>query len=160
HVAYISLPGPAALRASIPDEREIPCITHSMGLPTDAGGEFGELVNAGKGRIEDFHLAGAVAKFGLVDGRPTPQRALDATRAGARAAGFISGRLPHEMCCSPVWGSPSEATVDTLPKAVLISVGRSDGEALRELCARGPVRIHVTAEVRTGWIETPIVEAE
>src|SRR5262249_50570803 len=91
HVAYISLPGPAALRVSIPDEREIPCITHSMGLPTDAGGEFGELVNAAKGRIEDFRLAGAVATFGLVDGRPTPQRALDATRAGARGAVFISG---------------------------------------------------------------------
>jgi len=160
HVAYISLPGRAALRVTIPEQRELRCITHSMGLSTDADGESGELVYVGKGQVEDYRLANAAGKFGLVDGRATPQRALDATRAGARGMVCISGRLPHEMCCSPVWGSPSEATVGELPSAVLISLAASDGEALRELGARGPVRIEVSAEVQTGWIETPIVEAD
>jgi hypothetical protein len=98
--------------------------------------------------------------FGLVDGRATPGRAVDATRAGWRGIVCISGRLPHEMCCSPVWGSPSEATIGELPRVVLISVARRDREALRELCARGPVEIRVSAEVTTGWTETPIVEAD
>jgi hypothetical protein len=160
HPAYISLPGRAALRVTHPEQREVQCITHSMGLPTRAGGEAVELVHVGRGRVQDHIRAGAVGKFGLVDGRATPQRALDATRAGARGVVCISGRLPHEMCCSPVWGSPAETTAVNLPRAVLISVAESDGRALRELCARGRVEVHVTADVSTGWTETPIVEAE
>src|SRR5262249_53984152 len=147
---YISLPGRATFRLTRPEPREIPCITHSMGVPTRPGGETAELVYVGKGLAEDYRRAGAAGTFALVDGRATPQRALDATRAGARGVVFISGRLPHEMCCSPVWGSPSEATVGEMPGVVLVSLAKSDGDAVRELCARGGVQIDVSAEVRTG----------
>ena len=160
HSAYISLPAAAALRVASSPDADVRCITHSMGLSTSPGGETAELVYVGKGERQDWTRAGATGKFGLVEGRATPQRALDATRAGARGVVFISGRLPHEMCCSPVWGNPSELTVGELPAAVLISVGRSDGEAIRERCIRGRVEIHVSAEVETGWTETPIVEAD
>ncbi len=160
HDAYISLPGKASLRLKSPQDREIPCITHSMGIPTGPKGVTGELVYAGKGDPEDYARAGAAGKFALVEGRATPQHAVNATHAGAKGLVCISGRVAHEMCCSPVWGNPSERTVDTLPRVHLISVHKADGEALRDLCQKGRVDVHVTADVQTGWTTTPIVQAD
>jgi hypothetical protein len=160
HEAYISLPGPASLRVSRPHLQEIVCITHSMGIPTPASGVAAELVYAGKGMPDDYAQAGAAGKVALVEGRATPQHAVNATRAGVRGLICISGRHAHEMCCSPIWGNPSERTVGELPRVYLLSVGRMDGEALRDLCARGRVDVQFTASVETKWTSTPIVLAD
>src|SRR5687767_3016301 len=53
HDAYISLPGPAALRVATPVPRDVPCITHSMGTPSPRDGIASSLVYAGKGEPED-----------------------------------------------------------------------------------------------------------
>ncbi len=160
HDAYISLPGKASLRVRSPHDREIPCITHSMGIPTGREGVTAELVYAGKGEPEDYTRAGAAGKFALVEGRATPQHAVNATRAGAKGLVCISGRVAHEMCCSPIWGNPSESTAAALPGVHLLSVHKADGEALRDLCQKGRVDVHVTADVQTGWTTTPIVQAD
>ena len=158
HDAYISLPGAASLAVVRPESRDVPCITHSMGIPTGPGGVAAELVYAGKGAPEDYaHAGNAAGKVALVEGRATPQHAVNATRAGVLGLICISGRHAHEMCCSPVWGNPSETTKDALPRVHLLSVNRADGEALRGLCGRGPVEVRFTADVRTGWTATPIV---
>ncbi|HYB44100.1 MAG TPA: hypothetical protein VEL75_20145, partial [Candidatus Methylomirabilis sp.] len=96
HDAYISLPGEAGLGVLGPVERDIACITHSMGMATPPGGVTAELVHAGAGGPDDLARAGAAGKFALIEGRATPQRALDATRAGVAGLVFISGRIPHE----------------------------------------------------------------
>ena len=160
HDAYISLPGPARLAVTRPQPRDIACITHSMGSATGPAGISGELVYAGKGQREDFAGIAAAGTFALVDGRATPQRAVEATRAGVKGLVCISGRIAHEMCCSPVWGNPSASTVEQLPRVILISVNRAEGEELRELCRRGRVEVHVTADVDTRWTRTPIVQAD
>jgi hypothetical protein len=160
HDAYISLPGKAALRVTVPEKREIRCITHSMGRPTLPQGVDAELVYAGKGEPDDYARAGAAGKFALVEGRATPQHAVNATKAGALGLVCISGRIAHEMCCSPVWGNPSVTTAGTLPTVHLISVDKADGESLRELCRQGRVAIHTAAEVQTAWTTTPIVQAD
>jgi len=156
HDAYISLPGTAELRITSPEGRTLPAITHSMGRPTGPGGLAGALVFAGKGTVAELERVGAGA-FALIDGRATPQVAVNATKAGVAGLVCYAGRFPHEMCCSPVWGSPSASTVGELPNAVLISVTRADGEALRGMCLAGRVEVHATAEVHTGWTRTPIV---
>jgi len=158
HDAYISLPGKATLRVVAPEAREVPVITHSMGMPTGPGGLSAELVYAGKGSVGEF--ANAAGKLGLVEGRATPQLAVNATEAGVKGVVFISDRYPREMCCSPVWGNPSQRTVGQLPAVVLLSVNRADGEALRDLCRAGRVEVHATAEVTTEWTTTPIVVAD
>ena len=156
HDAYISLPGKAELSITSPEARTLPVITHSMGTPTGPAGLARPLVFAGKGSVPELTRAGAGA-FALVDGRATPQVAVNATEAGIAGVVCYAGRFPHEMCCSPVWGSPSASTVARLPDAVLLSVTRSDGEALRAMCLAGRVEVHATAEVHTGWTKTPIV---
>ena len=157
HDAYISLPGAASLRLTHPESRDLPCITHSMGIPTRGRAVSAELVYAGKGTPEEYAKSGAAGKIALVEGRATPAHAVNATRAGVLGIICISGRHPHEMCCSPVWGNPAESTKDALPRVHLLSVPKADGEALRALCARGRVDVAFTAEVETGWTKTPIV---
>jgi len=167
HDAYISLPGPASLgvvsRPGAPASSEplaLPCITHSMGIATPAEGVTAALVDAGAGRPEDHARAGTAGKFALVEGRATPQKAVDATRASATGVVFASGRIAHEMCCSPVWGSPGESTAGELPRVVLLSVDRNAGERLRALCRAGDVVVRATASVETRWRPTPIVHAD
>jgi hypothetical protein len=157
HDAYISLPGKATLALIAPEQKSVPCITHSMGVPTPAGGVDAELVYAGAGTPAEMAAAGVVGKVALVEGRATPVFAANASEAGALGVLCISGKVPHEMCCSPVWGNPSTSTLGNLPKVHLISVSKADGEALRELCRKGKVSIHFTAEVETGWRQTPII---
>jgi hypothetical protein len=160
HDAYISLPGAATLRVTHPQAQEISCITHSMGVSTTAQGITRDLIYAGGGSPEDYNRVGASGKIALVDGRATPQHAVHATRAGVRGLICISGRYAHEMCCSPVWGNPSQSTVAALPRVPLLSVATADGEALRDLCRAGRVEVHLTAAVESKWTKTPIVLAD
>ncbi|TMI80009.1 MAG: M28 family peptidase [Bacillati bacterium ANGP1] len=160
HDAFISLPLSASLRLVRPQPLEISCITHSMGIPTPREGVAAELVYAGPGMLDDYVRAGAAGKMALVEGRATPQHAVNATRAGALGLICISGRHAHEMCCSPIWGNPSADTVAGLPRVHLLSVPKADGEALRGLCQRGRVEVQFTAAVRSAWTKTPIVLAD
>ncbi|HLW58526.1 MAG TPA: M28 family peptidase [bacterium] len=160
HDAYISLPGPATLRMTAPESREIFCITHSMGVKTDPSGVIGELVYVGKGTPDEYARAGAKGKVALVDDMATPEQAVEGTRAGVRGLIFISGRHAHEMCVSPIWGNPAASTIQALPRIPLLSVHRADGEMLRELCAKARVDVHMTAAVETKWTNTPIVIAD
>jgi hypothetical protein len=160
HDAYISLPGAATLRLTRPKTKEIACITHSMGIPTPPEGVSSQIVYAGDGKLDDYARAGAAGKVALVEGRATPQHAVNATRAGALGVVCLSGRYAHEMCCSPVWGNPSSTTVAELPRVHLLSVAAADGEVLRDLCGRGRVHARFTAAVETKWTKTPLVLAD
>jgi N-acetylated-alpha-linked acidic dipeptidase len=160
HDAYISLPRQATLRLTQPHEQELPCITHSMGLSTPPGGVTAELVYAGKGSVEDYGRVRAAGQIALVEGFASEEHAANASRAGLKGLVCISGRHPHEMCCSTVWGSPSQRTLPELPSVHLLSVNRADGEKLRELCRHGNVAVHFTAAVETGWTKTPLVLAD
>ena len=157
HDAYISLPDAATLHVRAPETRTVPAITHSMGKPTPPEGLTVELVDAGEGSVEELVRAGAADRLALVEGRATPELAVNATKAGAAGIVCVSGRYPHEMCCSPVWGNPSRRTVDELPRVVILSVPRAEGQALRALCRAGRVEVHATADVQTAWTTTPIV---
>lgn len=162
HDAYISLPGKASLKvvSAAGVAWGVPSITHSMGLPTRPEGEESELVYAGPGDVAELAAAGAQGKMALVDGRATPQLAADATAAGARGIICISGRYPHEMCCSPVWGNPAASTVGQLPLVHILSVGKEDGARLRQMCQQGKVAIHYAAAIDVGWRKTPIVTGD
>ena len=160
HDAYISLPGPATLAITHPAPREVFCITHSMGRSTGPGGAAADLVDVGKGRREDYERAGARGKIALVDDLATPEQAVLGSQIGAAGIVFVSGRHAHEMCISPVWGNPAPSTAATLPTIPMVSVHQEDGRALQGLCREGRTAVRFTAEVRTGWTETPIVLAD
>ena len=159
HDAYISLPG--AARLDIGNE-QIPCITHSFSRPSGPAGLHGSLVHVGTGTAADFAAADVRGKVALIDGIAVPATSARATEAGAIGQVHISPHEHlHEMCISPVWGSPTDATVEHLPRAVVLSVALAHGNELKQRLVReGALAATLHAEVDTGWRQTPILVAE
>jgi hypothetical protein len=94
----------------------------------------------------------------MVDGIASPAVAARAARAGAAGQLHVSPHEHlHEMCISPVWGSPSTETLAALPQTVACTISLADGTGLR---ARMPERVTLHASVDTGWRETPILQAD
>ena len=159
HDAYVSLPG----RAKIEVDSETPdCITHSFSQSSPTGGLHGAVVYAGNGRPEDFASVDAHGKIVLLDGMANPSAGRNASLAGALGQVHISPHEHlHEMCISPVWGSPTDATREALPSTVVLTLRKADGDALkRRVQGNAPVAVTLHAEVDTRWRKTPILVAE
>jgi Iap family predicted aminopeptidase len=159
HDAYISLPGKARVDV---DNQTLTSITHSFSRSSPVNGVTGRLVYLGEGDAADFSgrdLKGAIV---LMEGIASPAQAARASHAGAVGQVQISPHEHlHEMCVSPVWGSPSGETQSDLPTTVVCTVSNADGNALRERLVRGEQpKVTLHAEVDTGWRQTPILEAE
>ena len=159
HDAYISLPGKAKVEV---DGRSIPCITQSFSQNSPPGGLSGVPVYVGHGEAKDFAGTDVKGRIVLVEGMATPAVSQRATNAGAAGQLHISHHEHiHEMCISPVWGSPGLSTKAGMPTTVVCSVNNADGGAIRDALAAGrsPV-VTLHAEVDTGWRKTPVLECE
>jgi hypothetical protein len=159
HDAYISLPGASRVEA---EGLTYKSITHSFSRPSAAGGLSAPLFDLGDGAAEDFARADCRGKVVLVNGIASPAVAARASAAGALGQLHVSPHQHlHEMCISPVWGSPSGDTIDQMPDTVACTISDADGAALRLALARSPA-LHVTlhAEVDTGWRKTPLLTGE
>lgn len=159
HDAYISLPVDARVDV---DGRRLRAITHSHSQASPEAGVIGPIVYLGEGRVADFvgrDLRGAIV---LVEGIASPAVATLARQAGAVGQLHISPHHHlHEMCISPVWGSPSPDTLPNLPTTVACTISNVDGSALRDALAGGMTpRVTLHANVDTSWRKTPILEAQ
>lgn len=159
HDAYISLPGKARV---VVNGRELKCITHSLALSSPTEGTRGRLVYLGAGSEEAYAKQDLRGCILLVEGMATPVHARRASDAGAVAQIHItSDHQLHEMCISPVWGSPSQDNKHLLPTTVAVTISREDGAHLRSLLDGDTApEVTVFAEVDTGWRKTPILVAE
>jgi hypothetical protein len=159
HDAYISLPGRARVDV---DNQALNSITHSFSRPSPPDGVTGRLVYVGDGAAADFSARDVQGAIVLTEGIASPAQAANASRAGAVGQIQISPHEHlHEMCVSPVWGSPSAETIAQLPSTVVCTVSNADGSALRERLERGEdPRVTLHAEVDSGWRQTPILVAE
>ena len=158
HPAYISLPGPASVWFQ---GRRLRAITHSFSRPSAPEGLKAELVYVGAGPPEDYAGADVKGRLMLVDGVASPMASVAAGERGAVGQVHISphGYL-HEMCISPVWGSPGDDQLAALPSTVVVSIAAADGAELKAALDRGPVDLTVHAEMDTGWRNTPILVAD
>jgi len=158
HDAFISLPGKARVTAL---GREMRCITHAFSRPSAPGGLTGALVAVGAGGESDFEAADVRGRIVLVDGIASPAVSLRASEAGAIGQLHVSPHEHcHEMCISPVWGSPTDEQLSRLPKTVVVTVAAAAGAALHRALKDGPVTVTLHAEVDTGWRKTPILVAD
>lgn len=156
HEAYISLPVTARLEAL---GRSHDCITHSFARP--AAGLAAPLVDVGSGDDAGYAGQDVRGKIVLVDGIATPASTVEARLRGAVGQLHVSpDEYLHEMCISPVWGSPDDSRIDELPSTTVVSVARATGEELRRACAADGVTVLIEAELDTGWRPTPILVAE
>ena len=159
HDAYISLPGRARVDV---DNQTLTSITHSFSRSSPAEGVSSRLVYVGDGGTDDFAGKDVRGAIVLTEGIASPGQAANASRAGAVGQIQISPHEHrHEMCVSPVWGSPSAQTLAQLPTTVVCTVSNADGSALRDRLARGETpRVALHAEVDSGWRQTPILVAD
>ena len=159
HDAYISLPG--ASRVEV-DDWGVKSITHSFSRPSPKGGLAAELIDLGEGTAGDFAGRDCRGKIVLCDGIASPAVAARARAASAAGQLHVSPHEHlHEMCISPVWGSPSDATLAELPATVACTISAADGAALRERLKTGRApKVILHAEVDTGWRKTPILTGD
>ena len=149
--AYISLPQEA--RLALPDGTVIEGLTHSFSASAEA--LEGELVDVGDGAPGDYARVAAAGRIALIDGLATPGKAWAAQGAGTLAQVFVNADNLHNMIVTTVWGTPAPETASRIPRTPCLSVRRPDGESLRALLARGPLRLRITTRVKTGWTPIP-----
>jgi hypothetical protein len=159
HEAYISLPGMARIELQ---GEALPCITHSFSRSSPDGGISAPLVSVGDGTASDYAGRNVTGCIVLIDGIANPPAALEASRHGVVGQIHISAdERPHEMCISPVWGSPGDDDLDCLPKTVVVTVGSAEGARIKQaLASRTDVGATLAAEIDTGWRQTPILVAD
>ena len=152
--AFLSYPRGA--RLSLPDaEIEFACVTHSFTRPTPADGITGEITYLPSG-----DLSGAAGKIVLLDGLCTPITVLEASKAGVLGIVFANqGDVVHNMIATTIWGTPSADQLDRLPTVHAVSIAKPDADNLKARLESGPVRVHMTTEVETGWYTSKLPEA-
>jgi hypothetical protein len=151
--AYVSLPIEA--RIVLPDGTALPALTHSFSASTPPEGLEAELIDAGDGTPEDLVRAGAAGRIALIGGFATPGKAWAAQEAGTVGQVFVSLEHLHNMIVTTIWGTPTPGTAWRIPGLPCCSVVRADGDRLRALLARGPLRVRLVTRVRTDWIPIP-----
>lgn len=172
---YISYPGPATLEILTPERIAIPCRTRSFGVSTSPEGVELDLAFVDVARqLEQgamiFSHRQNGADYGTQDVRGaavvTPDGGPDGVRRawehGAAAHIHLwTSDEPHihEMIVTPIWGTPTPESAGALPQIPALSVTHSDGMRLKALCASGPVRARLVAEVTTGWQPQPVTLA-
>jgi hypothetical protein len=154
HDAYVSLPVKGMVTA---DGRTLTAITHSFSQPGEIAGVPVYLGHGGEAEFAAHDQRGRIV---LVEGMATPQVAERATRHGAAGQLHISHHEHiHEMCISPIWGSPADPA--EMPRTIACSVNNAEGGAIRDALKAGaqPV-VTLRAEVDTGWRKTPLLVCE
>ncbi|HEU5194719.1 MAG TPA: M28 family peptidase [Methylomirabilota bacterium] len=152
--AYISLPLEAHL--TLPDGSTMAGLTHSFSTSVEA--LEAEVVDVGDARAQD--LARARGKIALIRGLASPGRAWAAQQAGVLGQIHVLMDHLHNMIVTTIWGTPSPDTAARIPTTPCLSILGADGERLRALLARGPLRLRMTTRVRTGWIPIPHLVGE
>ena len=158
--ALIGYPGRASLTVLGAAEVEIPCNGYSLSPLTDDAGLTGELVYVGGGLDADYAGREVRGKVVLSDGLAMPNKAMAAEAAGAIGHIHINDEYIHEMCISPVWGTPIPETAGLLPKVPAVAVRSADGERLKARLAEGPTRVRLMTQPFRAWVKIPTLTGD
>ncbi len=158
--ALIGYPGKSSLEITSPDQQTIPCNGYSLSPLTSDEGVSGELVYVGAGKEADYAGLDVRGKIVVSDGLAMPDKTLASQNAGAIAQIHINDDYIHEMCISPVWGTPIPETADLLPKLPAVSVTKVDGEKIRAAMADGTVTVRLMTQPYLAWCKIPTLTAD
>ena len=157
---YQSYPGEASLTVLSPEKKEIPTKPVCHIKSTSAEGIEGELIYLGSGTYEDYAGKDVSDKIVLTDmnwspGRP--EKARIAWEMGAKALIIMNwGKAEDDLiqmgAVKAQWGNPTPESEKDIVDLTVISISRVNGEYLAELCKKGKVRVHLTAQATREWI--------
>jgi hypothetical protein len=158
--ALIGYPQRSRLELLSPERDEIACNGYALTLVTVEEGVIGELIHVGSSLSTSYDGYHARGKIVVVDGVAIEDAALAAARAGAIGQIFVNPDHIHEMCISPVWGTPTPETAHLLPSVPAVAVDRRDGERLKMLMAREPVTVRLSTQPYRAWTAIPTLTAD
>jgi hypothetical protein len=158
--ALIGYPLRAALHILGHRPSELPANGYSFSPSTGPEGVTGNLVYAGAGMPTDYAGIDVQGKIVLSDGLAMPAKARAASLAGALGQVHINDEYIHEMCISPVWGTPTLESAPLLPNVPSIGVIGRDGALLKNLLASGPVSVRLVTEPYLAWTMIPTLTAD
>ncbi|HXX38534.1 MAG TPA: M28 family metallopeptidase [bacterium] len=164
--AYVSVPVEGSLRVRTPADEPIHCAPCAHILSTPPGGVEGDLLPVGAGGEEDYAAVDAAGKIVMADvsyAPPTPEKGRLAARHGARALILVNWGDPDSplitwRAIKGVWGNPTPSLMGEIPQIPALGIARRDGERLRALAARGPVRVRLVARATREWTHLPLPE--
>jgi hypothetical protein len=167
--AIVSFPEHAEFRVQSPTEIAIQANTLGHSLETMPEGISGELVYVGAGALADFEGKDVRGKIILTELSYSPARHEKQRIAGLRGAvgavmmnwgGPENTAVPFGSV-KPVWGNPTPENVKTeMATMPCIGIARVAGLKLKEMCAKGPVRVWFRTHVTNGWRPVQITVAE
>ena len=166
--SFVSYPLEATLEILSPERLTIPCRPRAFSASTPPGGIEAEVVYvptdadhsarsamifAQAGRSEDYQQYNVAGKIVLsTAGGPDGLKNAQDHGAIGHCHMWPSGEdVIHEMIVSSIWGTPTPESAERLVKIPSISIKRADGDRIKSLCAKGPVRARITANVYIGW---------
>ena len=165
--AYLSYPKSAALE--VEGLGAIRTKTRAFSESTPSGGVTGEVCYV-PGAVDMFTDTETVERIRVLDlsgkivlseggGR---QNMLVARQKGA--VGYIhmwpsDENVIHEGIVTPVWGTPTPGTIDTLPHIPVISVMKSDALKIKALLDERKVVARINTAVETGWQKVTLTDA-
>lgn len=134
--ALIGYPQRSSLELLSPQAGQVACNGYSLSPSTGPDGVSGELVYVGAGMPGDYEGHDVRGKIALGDGLAMPGKALATEQAGAIGQIHINDEHIHEMCISPVWGTPIPETAGLLPKVPASASRDRTATGLRGCCSR------------------------
>ncbi|MER3437009.1 MAG: hypothetical protein C4346_05055, partial [Chloroflexota bacterium] len=158
--ALIGYPKHASLTVLAPESLTISANGYSLSPSTGTSGIEAEVIAVGAGMPADYEGRDVRGKIVLSDGLAMPAEALAAQRAGAAGQIHINDEHIHEMCISPIWGTPVPETAELLPAIPAVGITRPDGDRLKDLLSRGPVRVRLVSETFRQWVKIPTLTAD
>lgn len=86
-----------------------------------------------------------------------PEKARIAWEMGAKALIIMNwGKAEDDLiqmgAVKAQWGNPTPDTEKDIVDLTVISISRGNGEYLADLCEKGTVKVHLTAEATREWI--------
>lgn len=157
--SLVGWPEHAAVEVLEPGAFSLRALAHALAPSTPPEGLTGELVYVGSGGEADYERHSVSGKVVVTEGLPSPLAVLTAQSRGAACLVGIGKRF-HDLCVSPVWGTPTPDTARYLPRIPVVTVVEAEAARLRELLGRGPVTARVHARTFRGWKTTLLLTAD
>lgn len=155
---YLSLPRESWVEA---EGRRMAAKPPSFAASTGSGGLEADLVYVHAERMKemddlfaDLHrdvLPDVLGKIVLTEGYAMPLTVQRFERAGAAGQIYMNpGARIHWGICTPIWGTPTTASLPAKPRTPVVAVSQDDGEGLRALASEGG-RVTLHTRLEEGW---------
>jgi Iap family predicted aminopeptidase len=158
--ALTGYPETSRLEILGPEVTIIPSNGYALSPRTTDDGIVGDVVYVGSGRFKDYDGLDVRGKIVLSDGLAMPEKTVAAQQAGAIGQVHINDEHIHEMCISPVWGTPTPETSPLLPAVPSVGVAQADGDQLKAALESGNVQLRLVAQPYREWCKIPTLIAD